>query len=295
MNTNINQLVVITGAVGDSGDGLALCIDEQDAEHRVDYAHLMLWSLGCWEHVARVDWRAVGVCSLDGGWLVLGAQGQVVRVKGTDCFEEAIDGFAKIWGMTCIRNIAGTAFAVGMDRQVYLRDKGGQWTQCDDGVKRTSDAERLVGFQAIAGFDVNRLYGCGWRGEIWSQLKGAWHRAPSPTNYILSDICCSDDDQVYAVGQRCTIVHGRGDMWELVQNNGLREDFWGVAWHDDRLYLSTLSALYTLNGEHISRIDLGIADPCSFYHLSANGPWLWSVGLRGIAAKRKGGEWERLR
>ena len=158
MSIDINQFAVITGAVGASGDGLALCIDEADSERRVDYTHVVLWSLGRWEHLARLGWRAVGACALDGEWLVLGAQGQVLQVRGADCREEAIGGSTQISGMTCVRSIAGTACAVGMHRQVYLRDQSGQWAQSDDGVRRTSAAEGLVGFQAVAGFGADELH-----------------------------------------------------------------------------------------------------------------------------------------
>lgn len=291
-------LLSLTGAVRSSGDGIAICIDTQDAEERVAYAEIVVWRDRQWQRVARVGWRAVGVCSSGEEWIVLGARGEVLVVNGDQCTQERL-GNAETdppasGHMTCIRNVCGVVYAVGMRRQIYSRAAAQGWVRQDEGVRRISSSEGVVGFQSIAGYADDEMYACGWRGEIWRKSGSVWSRVEAPTNLVLADICCAGDGFVYAVGQRGHVVRGRGDVWSVLEHGGPREDFWGVVWHEGSLLVSSLYAVFRLDQGRLERLDMGDVDMQSHYHLSAEGPSIWSIGLRSILAKDGPNAWRAL-
>ncbi|AKJ29690.1 hypothetical protein [Caldimonas brevitalea] len=288
MNLDDTRYVHITGAVNAAGQGMVVCIEEEYAEERVQHAHLIEWDTKQWRYRTRVDWAAVSVCDTDFGWVVLGPRGQALALTPGSATQESVDtpeeGPATTGLMSRVRNIDGGVYAVGMRRQLYLRHATGVWERQDEGLRRTSAAEGVVGLQSIDGFARDDLYAVGWKGEIWRGRPSHWERIASPTNFVLADVCCAPDGQVYAVGQRGTLLRGRESRWEQLEFEGPKEDFWGAAWYGDRLLLSSLRSVYAYDGRELQRLDMGEIGLPSCYHLSSRGAWLWSVGLRSISA-----------
>src|SRR5262249_53269381 len=138
----------------------------------------------------------------------------------------------------------------------------------------------VVSFEAIDGFDATEIYAVGRRGEIWQYDGKLWAKLDSPTNMILTNVCCAGDGEVYACGRLGTLLRGRHQRWEPIEHEGTKEDFWGIAWFNSQLYLATLRAVFLLQGDKLRRIEMGEDGAGSFYHLSSIEGELWSVGPR---------------
>ena len=63
-----------------------------------------------------------------------------------------------------------------------------------------------AGFEDICGFNLTEVYAVGWNGEIWQWEGVRWIDRPSPTNLILTGVCCGTDGNVYACGQNGTLI-----------------------------------------------------------------------------------------
>ena len=191
-----------------------------------------------------------------------------------------------------VRTIGDDVYVVGMDRQVYMRSKG-RWLAFDAGLGPTHGRVGVSGFEAIAGFSNADLYAVGWNGEIWHFDGRDWIRADSPSNLILNDVCCAGDGKVYAVGQKGTLVVGRGDKWELVEGLDFDDDLWSVGWHQGVLYLCSTRELLTFNGKTLDAVDFDADEPATFYKLATGDGVLCSVGAKDVML-HDGQRWIRL-
>ena len=56
----------------------------------------------------------------------------------------------------------------------------------------------------------------------------------SPTNLVLTAVCCAGDGNVYATGRRGLLLKGRKNTWEVVKHDSTKLDLWGMAWYGQR-------------------------------------------------------------
>jgi hypothetical protein len=194
--------------------------------------------------------------------------------------------------LRCIREVGGNLYAAGMNRQVYQRLDDNRWAIIDAGT-RPPDLREVVGFESIDGFTPRELYAAGWKGEIWEYDGHAWRQIDSPTNVILTDVCCADDENVYICGRLGLLIRGRHDNWAPVEHGSTREDFWGMAWYANRLYLATTRSVYMLLDDRLERVDFGADLPATCYQLSASEGVLWSIGAKDVMAF-DGNQWTRI-
>jgi hypothetical protein len=186
--------------------------------------------------------------------------------------------------------IDGHAYACGMNREVFLRAGEGKWTAMH--APGADGDDDIAGFEAIDGFGADDLYAVGWEGEIWHWQSGAWTQGPSPVNVVLSGVCCAGDGNVYACGQSGTLLRGRGQDWDVLETDGLIDDFWDLRWFMGRLYVASMSALYELQGDVLVPVDFGPDAPDSCYKLTDAEGVLWSVGQQNICSF-DGAAWRR--
>jgi hypothetical protein len=123
-------------------------------------------------------------------------------------------------------------------------------------------------------------------GHIWQQLQ-------SPTNLILTDVCCAEDGNVYACGQAGTLLRGRNDTWDVIDHGATTEDFWSVVWIHGALYLSTMLGIFVLRDDALQMINMGDDHASTYYHLSAADDVLWSIGAKDLMAF-DGTTWSRV-
>lgn len=251
-----------------------------------------------------VDWLACSatVCSIPDERLFAVAQKSgLIQVLGggekkIENLSEAQKGFKRKPGlMREIRCIAGgRAYAVGTGRQAYRREAAGVW-QCIDEWSQI-DSKKLVdySFESIDGFSEEEIYTVGWEGEIWLYNGKKWSQINSPTNLTLHKVKCAEDGFVYIGGKNGMLIRGRKKKWEVVKHERTEEDIWGLEWFDGKLYASTVSLLYHLDGDKLELANYGEAGtPGTCYHLSVADGVMWSIGAHDVM-EFDGKMWKRI-
>jgi len=265
-------------------------LEEKDIAHTVVFewdpeagwgGHDLAWTAGalCVCEYPRKELVVVGRM---GEFLILGqgnAREGVIPLKPTPSGDIA--------PMRHARTIEGKAYAVGMNAQVYRRDGDKLWVPLDDGLPPRFDIE------AIDGFSEEHLIAVGWQGEIWRRLGEYWSREDSPTSLILTGVVCAGDGQAYACGQTGTILKSSGESWQIVEQKCTTEDFWGIEWYRDRIYISTTRFLYQLTHNGLELVTFGGDAPNSCLHLSTRDDVLWSIGQHDVMAF-DGNSWSRI-
>lgn len=184
---------------------------------------------------------------------------------------------------TLIRNantVDDLVVACGMGRQVYLRTGEKKWKAMNGPAPAEGEA---AGFEAIDGFALDDLFAVGWNGEIWNYDGKAWHERPSPSDLILTAVCCAGDGKVYAAGQDGTLLRGREGAFEAV-SIPVGVDLWDLCWFNNKLYVATMSELFTVDGTKVEPVDFGERAPDSCYSLTAYDGVLWSIGETDVAS-----------
>ena len=263
----------------------------------IDHAFVVTWNGTSWDDQHTLTWAVAGVCQCEQTvpkWIAVGVNGEALVVEGTSGSEEIIgngnDAPRRTGLLRSVRSIEGRPYAVGMCRQVYRRLDKGLWERRDDGCRLQSGDTSIVGFESIDGFSENDLYAVGLRGEIWHFDGTSWSSIDSPTNVILTEVCCAGDGKVYACGQRGTLIRGRGHKWDLIHQQSVKDDLWGIAWFKDHLYVSTLYYVAVLEDMDL-KIVTDDGSPSSTYQISTTANQLWSIGPREVATF-DGSTWE---
>lgn len=193
------------------------------------------------------------------------------------------------------RMIGNKIYTIGMLRQVYCRDLiTGTWSTVGNNIKPIKGESVAVGFEDIDGFSEQEIYTVGLKGEIWLFNGSLWRKIDSPTNLNLSSVCCNTQDGfVYATGDTGAILRGRHDSWNHIQTD-IQSSFTSIAWAFDSIYLSENgNGLYKLTNGFLSKVDFGMDQPVSTYHLHSNDGVLLSVGERDVMLF-DGTHWTRL-
>ncbi len=236
------------------------------------------------------DSTAIAVARLPAPKLVIvGEDGDVTVYLGDrKSVDESIKPAPKM-----IRNakgIEGYVYACGMRRQVYKRTGEKQWVAMNAPAPKSAD--EAVGFEAIDGYSGDEIYAAGWEGEIWQFDGKKWHDRSTATNLVLTCVCCAPN-KVYVGGQKGTLFRGRADSFDRIDfKDGFDRDIWDLCWYNDRLYVATITGLYTLEGDTLVDVDFGAGGTPMCYSLSTAEGVLWSVG-RDDVASFDGKKWQR--
>ena len=260
-----------------------------------DIAHTSLVAVdqGQWADTVDTEWDSTAVAvarAPDEKVVVVGEDGDVVTYVGGNSTQEAITPAPVM--IRNAREIGGHVYACGMKRQVYRRMGERQWV--DISAPRAGDTDEL-GFEAVDGYSENEVYAVGWGGELWQYDGTAWHERSSPTNVILTAVCCGGDGVVYAAGQGGILVRGRNDAWSVVQwDDEVTADIWDLCWFQDRLHVATMPALYTLDADALVPVDFGTMGAVSCYSLTTAEGVLWSIGREDVASF-DGAAWQKYK
>ncbi|MEY8689202.1 MAG: hypothetical protein AB9M53_04885 [Leptothrix sp. (in: b-proteobacteria)] len=278
---------------------LFLLSSDELASRNIPSAMFLAWKNGAWLDAGNQRWLCAGLGSDDSTpprLVAVGEFGEVfVRGGGIQSNEKVTPKLKTVSDhgpLRGVRTIGHDVYVVGMGRQVYMRSNS-RWSALDTGLGPMHGRADVTGFEAIAGFASDELYAVGWNGEIWHFDGRSWIRADSPSNLILNDVCCAGDGKVYAVGQKGTLVIGRGDKWELVEGLDFDDDLWSVAWHHGVLYLCSTRELLTFDGKTLDAADFGADEPETFYKLATGDGVLCSVGAKDVML-HDGQRWIRL-
>ena len=263
-------------------------LEQRDVEH----SRFIGFYRGELGHIGDRNWRAVDLCVAtkpDERMVAIGEDGQVLTYVGGAVSEETIKE-APV-ALRGVGVVDGFAWACGMKRQTYQRVGEGDWRSLH--APPPSEGEN-AGFEDIAGYSSNEMYAVGWNGEVWEWNGNSWVHRATPTNAILTSVCCGHDGNVYVCGQRGTLLCGRHDRWDLIEDEEVVEDLWSVVWFADHVYLASMSALYILDGNTLQPVRFEVEErPTSFYKLTQAHGVLWSVGPADVFALEDG-VWTRI-
>jgi hypothetical protein len=273
-----------TGAVRSKEIGYVLAAN--DGVDEDEYGHTAIFQYNKGEEWGQEDleWITASCCVSQvpkEQMVAVGDAGQFVALGGGEMvegnIEDSVKERAKDSVLRAVQDVAGKAYAVGMMKQVYRRDGRELWT--DIGASLPDKG----GFEAIHGTSEKDLYAVGWKGEIWHYDGKKWESIDSPTNKILTGVCCAGDGNVYVCGKDGILLRGKGSRWELIDHDETEEDFWDLEWFKGQLYASTMSFVYNLKGKSLVINDMDENPASSCYHLSATkDQLLWSVGAKDI-------------
>lgn len=298
------QFSYVTGVPRDAAVGAVALVSDELAAGQIEHTVPMIWSGGRWLRASaeRLDFTTVSMAVVPTPLrqaVYLGLHGNVFFIGAGDEHEEVIDtpdGAPERLGMMRgLRTIAGQLYAVGMRRQVYRRDNINLWTDLGTSARPRPEDDTVRSFEAIDGFEPSEIYAVGREGEIWQFDGRIWHQAASPTNVVLTGVCCGGDGVAYACGRLGILLRGRGDRWEIVQHEVTSQDFWGIAWLDGRLYLATSYQIFHFENDILTPVAFGTDTPRSCFHVqaSAEGNVLWSIGAKDVMAF-DGASWTRI-
>lgn len=297
MNTfPLNNLLIRTAVVRRLDLGFIYACEPQKEEEDIPHTIIYKWKDGVFSHVA-CNYNAHTACMIkypEVGLLNASEQGfYAVETRSGVMSGDIIDNSQpppqkrRLGGFRSLSEIRGKAYAVGLRGMVYRLDDLKIWTRIDDGLPDNFD------IQAIHGFDASDIYAVGHDGDLWHYDGKEWAKRDLPTNINLYAVKCAGDNKVYIAGLEGILIRGREDNWELINHEVTENDLWDLEWFEGQLYVSTMHAVYQLNGEDLEPVDFGDDPPKSCYQLSAAKGVMWSNGEYDIMCF-DGKTWTRI-
>jgi len=303
VKSSTNPLSFLSGFVQDRNTGRVIAQVDELKDAGSTSCWLMKWTrLDRKWYSFDLSWHATRMCVLEKPHphlLAVGPAGivSVNTPKGDE--EEEIDstedGPKRRGDIRDLRAIGEHAYVVGMSRQVYRREGPGQWVRKDQGVVQPRGTLDLAGFNAIDGLDELDLYAVGFGGEIWHCHNNNWHKLDSPSNLVLLRVRVVNKELVYVSGQQGTILRGQGHHFKAIKQDVTKDDFWGMEWYRDQLYVACDSGIYVLtDGNDLLKVDMGLANDITFRHLHANDGVMFSFGPKHIVWTEDGLAWHDI-
>jgi hypothetical protein len=189
-----------------------------------------------------VAWTAVGMAhykNASNGHVIMAVspKGEVLQFELTS--QEATTTVIPNAGasLRTARNIGDTVWVVGMGRKAFKLTENQVWLEVGPS-PNADDGANIIGFEDVDGFGADDVYAVGWRGEVWRQVSGQWRQLDRLTKRNLTAVCCVPNGAVYAVGQKGTILSGRGDSWQAI-DSGISANLMDVSEFDGVVYACT--------------------------------------------------------
>lgn len=241
-----------------------------------------------------VKFNAHSICAITSpttAILVVSADGLYAMfsksVKTGNIFHSPMAGGPHFGSIRSVASIAGVAYAVGLRATVFRLDDQSQWIWLGQGLPGSSN------FEAIDGKGNDDIYAVGSKGAIWHFDGKEWSQEHVPTNSNFTSVVHAPDGSVYIAGHAGTLIMGSKGRWELLEQENVREDIWGLAWFSGKLFVSTFLGVYQLAGARLVPIDFGNIQPTTTYKLTSTKELLWSIGENDIVAF-DGHDWHRV-
>ncbi len=240
------------------------------------------------------DWECTAVCVAmkpSEKFVAIGDEGQVFTYVSGRVVDETIP----TEGPVVLRNAStldGFPVVCGMKGRVFLRTDEQTWVANHAPVDPTT--QEAPDFEAIAGFSREDAYAVGRNGAIFRCSGSSWTRCASTedlTEVVLTGVACAKDGVVYVTGQNGTLLRGTSVApFERVPLDGVTDDLWDCRWFEDRLFVSSLTGLFTLAGTKLERVDVPGAR--TFRRLSESEGVLWTIGADDVFCLD--GTWARV-
>lgn len=276
---------------------LVLSIDEL-AEKKVPHCVIITWEAGKFLSTTQKGWLLADVVQRPSAQnehlSFIGCYGQYLEKDINGERNERINGvgidISNRGPLRCAKYIDNDLYVVGGDRQAYQLAAERGWRSLDRGLNPRDDGDKIFSLEAIDGFAADEIYAVGLRGEVWLYDGRAWQHLSSPTNLLLSSVCCAGDGNVYCAGLQGLLLRGRHDAWEVINIGEFPYDFWDLCWFQGSLYLATMHRVYRLDGETLTPLNCGAETAGK---LTCTDTVLWSIGAKDVVAF-DGVTWSRI-
>ncbi len=277
-----------TGCLLEAERAVLICEDEARSDRDETFTPIAVHDLSTGWQERAVDWNLISVCAAQvpvaefvavgqtGDYAILGHRDEAIGNLFDDLASPTPDASGAV--VRAVGAIDGRAYTVGMRGLALRRDHDRRWRDVAGDQLARHDLE------AIAGFHSEEIYAVGWKGAICRFDGAHWHTIASPTNRVLTAVCCARDGTVYCCGQDSLLLEGRNDRWRAIDQDETAEDFWDLAWFKDRLYVSSMTSLFQLVDRVLEPVTFDITPPLTCGRLSAADGWLWSIGARHVVA-----------
>lgn len=293
-DTPLKHYAIRTGVVRQEQTGYLLACDP-DKEEEQPHAKIFKWHQGVFSD-STAKFNAHSICLIadpDVALVFVSAEGfygvhSKTSVAGNIFNDSQPRPREPRYGsFRSVSEIGGKAHAVGLRGMVYRLDEFTGWTRIDEDLSREFDV------QAIHGFDGSDAYAVGFAGQLWHFNGRNWSKRELPTNLNLTCVKCAGDGTIYIAGHAGILIRGQQHTWEIIDHDVTADDVWGLQWFEGKLYVSTMSGVYRLEGEELEPVEFGDDPPKGCYHLSAARGVMWSIGEYDVMSF-DGKKWTRI-
>lgn len=188
-------------------------------------------------------------------WVFINSEGGVFISGGGDSSFEAplpISEQTTVTKVCCLSD--GKAYAVSSMRNVFRRDGKSHWMDLSVPLQESEKSIiNSIGFHAIDSFSDRDIYACGSKCDMWRYDGQQWYRISLPINSLVSDMICGDDGFIYVACWDGKIIKGREEQWEIIQDDDV-DQLDAIAWFDGKVYITSWSRLYTINGTKLEPV-----------------------------------------
>ena len=281
---DIDNLTFLSGAEMSNKSNFIVCQDSNLDISKYQHSLFRMRSVdGEWTKKGNCPWISTGIsASPNGNGIVsLGPDGEFLDLQfdGSHTRNNLLEHYNDInLTFRFIKLIDGTLYAGGTNNYIFSFTNN-KWIEI--GIDAMRDVSAPKSFENVTGFHTKELYTFGWEGTIWTNALGSWQKVPSPTKHILNDGDIHHEF-VYIAGQLGTILKGRNDKWEIIDNKGLDLDIWSVESFGDSIYFSTKKGILRLKNDELSVFKTIGPDMRTTMNLFVGPSGLWSVGASDI-------------
>jgi hypothetical protein len=268
--------------------GFVLACEPKLLDDGIAHAITMVWRDGDIISEVRAEYSANSICMISNPELSLvktspsgnfSVQSREEFIIGNIFRHAKPPSEREIYGsIHGVYSVAGKAYAVGFGGIVYRMDTIGDWSWIGEQLPESFD------IAAIDGFSETDIYACGLKGALWHFDGETWRPLDSPTKLHLQKIRCTPEGAVYAAGAKGMILKNEGGAWRVVDHGGMDRDIWGLEYFAGKLYVSTFSGVFTLEGDKLEPVDFDGNSPQSTHKLAQCLECIWSVGDRDIVS-----------
>lgn len=238
----VTGFINVNGAICVAGTSLVLDQDNQPNAFVGIYKDKH-WQV--WEEGFTIISAADGGAKAPRAAVMLGRFGNVLSISEDGSISDArIRGDNELpnqySGLSQVKRIGNSFYAVGMRRQVYMRSiTTDKWRRIDHDVVVPLASLEVSGFLSLDGFDDSEIYFGGYTGRMWLYEAKTWRELASPTNSIIETISCMPGDDVFVGADDGVVLRGRGDRWVNLTQEVTTDHIVGSAVFHGRVYFST--------------------------------------------------------
>lgn len=187
-----------------------------------------------------------------------------------------------------LRVLGGAVLSAGSCGQVYeLRD------DTPVSLPRLSVDGDDVTIEDFAGPSRNDFLAVTSEGHVARFDGKRWHPVQLPLTTSFSGICSLGAAGYALCGEDGAVLVGSGTQWRVIKPLRTRPSYWGIATHQQRVYVASETGIDTVEGDRIKRLTIPKAKALQFTLLRSAQDGVWSFADHTIGCVSEG-TWHTL-